>query len=512
MSDTNIIREFLVRLGFKVDENSRKKFEDGVQGATVSATKLATAVAAASLAVGKMVASVSKDFEDLYFSAKKAGSSAESMQALGQAAESFGVSAGQAKASAHSLFMTLQKNPGTEGIFKSLGIQTRDAKGQLLDTEKLMMGFFAKAKKMPSYLAYQYGGMLGISDDMLQAGMQDGFSEKELQRRLQAGAANSAANSGHNEQEQIRDAQAKYLELLQKTNEQLPPFVKSIGEALGVISSFFSSPVIVAALAALGLKNALPGGKPPAVPDAPAGGGGGGGLLATAGRWLARMGVGLSLATYSESLNADEDAKLKKMWAEEDAKRGKGWNLPDTGAGGGRGFVNPMQVTPREFFERMGWTSEQASGIAANLMAESGMNPGARGDGGKAYGIAQWHPDRQAAFQKWAGKSIVGSSAEEQMAFVNYELTQGAERKAGALLRAAQNAQDAGSIVSRYYERPMRADEEARRRGASAVQIAQTTTINVNGASDPVSTAQAVAAAQNSVNAATMRNAATRVQ
>lgn len=477
MSDSSVIREFLVRLGFKVDQGSQKKFDDAVKGSTISVTKLAAAVAAASLAVGKMVASVSKDFDDLYFSAKKAGSSAESMQALGQAAESFGVSAGQAKASAHSLFMMLQKNPGTEGIFKSLGIQTRDAKGQLVDTEKLMMGFFAKAKKMPSYLAYQYAGMMGISDDMLQAGMQEGFTEKELQRRLQAGNAGSAAQSGHNEQERIRDAQAEYLQWLEKVNANMPPFVKELGGALGVLASFVSGPAATL-LAGLGLGKLMSGGKAAA---GAASAGAGRGILSRGVGLLGRLGAGIGLATYSGDLNKGEDEKLGQIWA-------------------------------IDYFTKMGWSKDQAAGIVANLSAESGMNPRAKGDNGQAYGIAQWHPDRQAAFQKYSGKSIVGSTQKEQLAFVNYELTQGAESRAGALLRAATNAQQAGDVVARYYERPADLEGEAAKRGASAVQIAQTTTINVNGASDPASTAQAVAAAQNSVNASTMRNATSRVQ
>ena len=37
----------------------------------------------------------------------------------------------------------------------------------------------------------------------------------------------------------------------------------------------------------------------------------------------------------------------------------------------------------------------QIAGIKLNLQRESGFNPTAVGDGGKAYGLAQWHPDRQ---------------------------------------------------------------------------------------------------------------------
>ena len=47
----------------------------------------------------------------------------------------------------------------------------------------------------------------------------------------------------------------------------------------------------------------------------------------------------------------------------------------------------------------LGWNQAQATGIAANIQAESNFKPDASGDGGKAYGIAQWHPDRQQEFQ-----------------------------------------------------------------------------------------------------------------
>jgi hypothetical protein len=105
----------------------------------------------------------------------------------------------------------------------------------------------------------------------------------------------------------------------------------------------------------------------------------------------------------------------------------------------------------------------------ANLQRESKPEPQAVGDSGRAYGVAQWHPDRQANFKAWSGKDIRDSSLMEQLQFVNYELTRGAEQRAGQLLRAAQNAQQAGEIVSRYYERPAQADLEAARRGAAAV-------------------------------------------
>lgn len=141
----------------------------------------------------------------------------------------------------------------------------------------------------------------------------------------------------------------------------------------------------------------------------------------------------------------------------------------------------------------------------ANLKHESNLQSDAVGDQGQAYGIAQWHPDRQANFAQWAGKDIRQSTLADQLAFVHHELTQGAEQRAGQLLRASQNAQQAGEIVSRYYERPHDADGEALRRGQTAVSMSASTTIYVSGARDPKAVAEAVAGEQARVNDAAVR-------
>ena len=141
-----------------------------------------------------------------------------------------------------------------------------------------------------------------------------------------------------------------------------------------------------------------------------------------------------------------------------------------TSAAGGTGASNQDQAA-MAYFQAQGWSREQAAGLAANIKRESAFNAGAVGDGGKAYGIAQWHPDRQAEFQKKFGKPIQGSSIEEQMAFMHYELTQGNERGAGAKLRGTSNAADAAAAVSMHYERPADRAGEAAKRGQLALAM-----------------------------------------
>lgn len=116
------------------------------------------------------------------------------------------------------------------------------------------------------------------------------------------------------------------------------------------------------------------------------------------------------------------------------------------------------------------WSPEQAAGIVANLEAESGFKHTAIGDSGKAFGIGQWHPDRQAKFKQKFGKDIRQSSYQEQLAFVNWELNNN-ESSAGKKLRQSSTANQAGAIVSRYYERPAAVEAEARKRSSIAQNI-----------------------------------------
>lgn len=106
------------------------------------------------------------------------------------------------------------------------------------------------------------------------------------------------------------------------------------------------------------------------------------------------------------------------------------------------------------FFQNQGWTRAQAAGIVANLDAESGMDANIRQHGGgPGYGLGQWEGPRQADFAAWAGHDIRSSTFEEQLRFVQHELST-TESGAAQRLRGASNAGDAAAIVCRYYERP----------------------------------------------------------
>ena len=128
--------------------------------------------------------------------------------------------------------------------------------------------------------------------------------------------------------------------------------------------------------------------------------------------------------------------------------------------------------TALRFFESKGWTPAQAAGIVGNLQAESQLNPKAfngAGGGNGAAGIAQWRGSRQVDFQTRYGKPVTQGTFEEQLDFVNYELTQGKETAAGARLKATTNAADAATVVDRYYERSEGTDLQKRINNANSL-------------------------------------------
>ena len=135
--------------------------------------------------------------------------------------------------------------------------------------------------------------------------------------------------------------------------------------------------------------------------------------------------------------------------------------------GASSGPVSGTMKDAVQELERLGWTREQAIGIVANLQAESGMRTDAVGDNGKAHGVAQWHPDRQAKFKELFGIDVKDATLKQQLAFVDWEL-RNTEKAAGNKLKNATSVEEASTIVQRDYERPAQADDaynKAKREG-----------------------------------------------
>jgi len=122
-----------------------------------------------------------------------------------------------------------------------------------------------------------------------------------------------------------------------------------------------------------------------------------------------------------------------------------------------------------QFWKSKGLTDEQAAGLVANEIHESRTNPNAVGDGGRARGIFQHHPDRRANIKAGTGIDMADATHRDQLEGAWWELNN-TEQKAMAALLASKTAEEAAAAISLYYERPADARGQASARAATAAK------------------------------------------
>lgn len=163
------IKEFLVSLGFQVDSSGEKKFNAVLAGVTANAIKTGLAVEAAALSVVAYTAKIASGLDTLYWASQRTGATVQGIKAIGYAVSQVGGSADAARGSLESLARFVRNNPGAEGFLNRLGVQTRDASGNMRDMSAIFTGVGQKLSSMPYYRANQYASMLGIDENTLMA-------------------------------------------------------------------------------------------------------------------------------------------------------------------------------------------------------------------------------------------------------------------------------------------------------------------------------------------------------
>jgi hypothetical protein len=114
-----------------------------------------------------MAERVAKQFEKVYFAAQQGHSTVGVLESMEYGFSQIGLGAGTATQAIVNLGLQLKYEPGKEGLLNSIGVQTRDAKGNLRDTGKILDDLIEQLAKMPPALAESYAGMFGISRELL---------------------------------------------------------------------------------------------------------------------------------------------------------------------------------------------------------------------------------------------------------------------------------------------------------------------------------------------------------
>lgn len=192
---TEILREFLIAVGFKTDESSYKRASDAIdsvekkvsdndkrdrervtaegrrhevrkrnaEGLALALGGVATAAAAAATVVGAAMVKMAGGFDSLYFVSQRTGASANNLKSLGYAFSQVGSTAESALQAVESFAKARRTNPGINAMLRGMGVDTR---GDTSDV--LMRGVDAIQARHPYYTGAQVAGLLGISEDQFQ--------------------------------------------------------------------------------------------------------------------------------------------------------------------------------------------------------------------------------------------------------------------------------------------------------------------------------------------------------
>lgn len=514
MSDSEVIKEFLVAVGVKVDANSLNKFGGIIGDIGRRVLTFATVLTGAATAVEVFVTKVSEKMEDLYWTSQRLGSSVGAIQDYALGIQNLGGTAEGARSSLEGVMRLLRTSPGYGGLLASLGVNPR-AGGV-----GIMQQLGARFQHMPYFIAAQYAASLGIDEGTLWAmthapsGGVHGPGSNAFSSIYRAIGMNpdKAAKAAHDFMVQLRDVEAQFTVLAEVIAYKLTPvarvFTQWVANSLSSVTQAFASvdPKLWSELAAsVGALGTAFSALLPTLRDTVS-------FLSGATRVLADALTVTKDVLAGDFKKASSDAQPIVQRAQ-DVVQGIGENIdrwvqkafPASDAA-------TAQKEAMDYFTSKGWSREQAAGIVANLQWESGMDFRKSGDSGKAYGYGQWHGDRAARFQQQFGHDLQDATPYEQLQFVQWELLN-SELAAGRALRRTRTARDAAGVVNSLYERPLHPADSARQRadiasrlaGGSAATINQKTDIHVNG-SGAVGIARDIVREQVRVNGDLVRN------
>ncbi len=155
-----ILREYLVKLGFRVDDPTWGKFQAIVSSIGKDVATLGAEAVAAATAVGIAVDRVASHYAELYYVGQRAGQGVAFLRSYELASRQIGISAEQATATVNAMGIALRTNPGLAALYGGLTGQRPGAGGlYAVSPQKLV----ERLSRLPDFVAVQFAGMFGMS-------------------------------------------------------------------------------------------------------------------------------------------------------------------------------------------------------------------------------------------------------------------------------------------------------------------------------------------------------------
>ena len=207
-SNSEVLKEYLISLGFRVDAAQQKKYDTSILRSKVNIGGLAKTVLGAMTATQAFVAIWARSMEKLYYSSRKAESSVGNLQAFSFAAKTIGISGEAMQSAIEGVARSMRLSPGLQQLVEGFGVKVvgRDKADVANDLVKAL-------KKMPFAQAAGYASLFGIApDDLLlwEEGVDKMEQMAKLRKQMAADAGldtEAAAKAGVEYSNQIREVE-----------------------------------------------------------------------------------------------------------------------------------------------------------------------------------------------------------------------------------------------------------------------------------------------------------------
>lgn len=173
--DSQILREYLVALGFRIDEQRHRRFTGVLEGLDKMAVRAGLGLLGIGVAAATMAHTFARSMEQLGFSARYANTTVEAVKALEYAGTRAGLAGGKLMGVITGMNAAMERSPGLRQFLESMGVATRGPGGTdrktdelFLDTLQALEGLWKQGPgSVGRATAYDIGEQLGMDQETL---------------------------------------------------------------------------------------------------------------------------------------------------------------------------------------------------------------------------------------------------------------------------------------------------------------------------------------------------------
>ncbi len=206
--DAEVIKEFLARLGFEIDEAGAQKFTNWLGMATARTAAFGAGITAAAAGLYYGVYKIAQSNSELLGTAEALGMSVQRLRELNFVAEQQGSNAEAVKSSLESLKSAMAGatiGQGGLATFARLGIRIKDNTGKLRDTADVLDEVGRKIQKMDRPRAEMFMGQLGIDRSLYRMLTQDVTGLTAAYRDMYAATGMDAQKAAEQSREFVKE-------------------------------------------------------------------------------------------------------------------------------------------------------------------------------------------------------------------------------------------------------------------------------------------------------------------